>query len=523
MQTPANKNEPELAELKYIYKLFSEQKFTIVQNYIHSIQPNYPNSALLFNVLGLIDYHLKNYECAKQKYCKAIELNPNFPDPLNNMGMVERLLGNYQNAINFFKRSIIIKPDFSEAFFNLANLYLQISDLPEAEINYKNALKINPNFTQASQNLGATLLKLGRKADAAKIYNSALGFSPHNDAVLLSLGGVFKDMGELHKAINCYEKIRKNKNDHVESFTRWMSIKVQLGDFSSINNALIFHVSSSLAKKLENHPRFQIYKSISDFLVRDLASCRYHLERFSRLRQMGETSSLSKKNLQFCNAFYDILTLLVKKLSVNDLKSDNKVFHFGESHCLSFAHCSIKNNGFQTYLTPVITFGAKAFHFSTAENNNFKAITMQNLNRIPKNSDVFLSFGEIDCRLSEGIIAAQKKTNNKIISLVESTVYGYVQWFLDSNTKNNHSFCFFNVPAPVFRNDRSSVDNREVAEVVTLFNETLAAILEKNQLRLIDVYSGTTNNLGFSNLKHHIDGIHLGHSIITEIEHQFFT
>ena len=523
MQTPTKRDEPEPAKLKYIYESFSEKKFTDTQDYIHSILTDYPNSALLFNVLGLIDYNLKNYESAKQKYCKAIELNPNFPDPLNNLGMVERLLGNYQDAVSAFKRSIIIKPDFSEAYVNLANLYLQISDLSKAEINYRNALKINPNFTQASQNLGATLIKMKRNADAAKVYMAALEFSPHNDAVLLSLGGVFKDMGKLQKAINCYEKIRKNKNDHEESFTRWMSLKVQLGDLSSINNALIFHVSPSLAKKLENYPRFQIYKSILDFLVRDLASCRYHLERFSYLRQMGETSSLSKKNVQFCNAFYNILTLLVKKLSANDLKSDNKVFHFGESHCLSFAHCSMKNNGFQTYFTPVITFGAKAFHFSTAENNNFKAITLQNLNRIPRKSDVFLSFGEIDCRLSEGIIAAQKKTNKKITSLVESTVYGYVQWFLDSNTKNNHSFWFFNVPAPVFRNDRSSVDNRAVAEVVTLFNETLAAILEKNQLRLIDVYSGTSNNLGFSNLKHHIDGIHLGHSIITEIEHQFFT
>ena len=134
-----------------------------------------------------------------------------------------------------------------------------------------------------------------------------------------------------------------------------------------------------------------------------------------------------------------------------------------------------------------------------------------------------MSFGEIDCRLSEGIIATQKKTGTNIQTLVDKTVDGYVRWFFDSNTTNNHSFWFFNVPAPVFRNDRSSGDNETVAEVVRLFNERLAVNIEKNQLRLIDVYGGTNNNLGFSNLKHHIDGIHLGHSIITEIEQQFFT
>ena len=88
----------------------------------------------------MVDYNLKDYECAKQKFYKALELKPNFPDPLNNLGMVERVLGNYQVAINAFKKSIILKPDYSEAFFNLANLYLQISDFSEAEINYKLAL-----------------------------------------------------------------------------------------------------------------------------------------------------------------------------------------------------------------------------------------------------------------------------------------------------------------------------------------------------------------------------------------------
>ena len=353
------------------------------------ILPDHPNSALLFNVLGLIDYNLKNYDGAKQKYCTAIELNPNFPDPLNNIGMVESLLGNYQDAISAFKRSIIIKPDFSQAYFNLANLFLQISDFSEAESNYKIALKISPNFTQASQNLGATLLKMGRKADAENIYRSALEYSPNDPAVLLSLGGVYKDMDELCQSTKCYEKIQKNNCDQVESFARWMSLTVQLADFPAINNALIFRVSPTLAANLDNNPRFQIYKSIADFLVRDLEFCRYHLERFAYIKSMGGLHSLSEKNRQFCSAFYDILISLEKKIPADDLKINNEVFHFGESHCLSFAHRLIQKNKRQKHIIPVITFGAKAFHFATQENNNFKAITLQNLKRIPGNSDIF--------------------------------------------------------------------------------------------------------------------------------------
>ncbi len=109
MQTSTNKSDPDFTKLKNIHDLFGEKKFTDTKNYILSILPDYPNSALLFNVLGLIDYNLKDYVCAKQNYCKAIELKPDFPDPLNNLGMVERLMGNYQVAINAFKKSIILK------------------------------------------------------------------------------------------------------------------------------------------------------------------------------------------------------------------------------------------------------------------------------------------------------------------------------------------------------------------------------------------------------------------------------
>ena len=66
MQTPTNKNDPDFGALKNIHDLFNEKKFTDTKNYILGIIRDYPNSALLFNVLGLIDYNLKDYECAKQ-------------------------------------------------------------------------------------------------------------------------------------------------------------------------------------------------------------------------------------------------------------------------------------------------------------------------------------------------------------------------------------------------------------------------------------------------------------------------
>ena len=82
-------------------------------------------------------------------------------------------------------------------------------------------------------------------------------------------------------------------------------------------------------------------------------------------------------------------------------------------------------------ITPKITFGAKAFHFSTEKEDAFKAITRANFNSCPDGSKVFISFGEIDCRLNEGFMHAAAKHKKLMVDLINETVSGYLVGFLN--------------------------------------------------------------------------------------------
>ena len=226
---------------------------------------------------------------------------------------------------------------------------------------------------------------------------------------------------------------------------------------------------------------------------------------------------------QVSNAYCKYLVALSQQ-PVSEEASENinnYIYHIGDSHCLSYAHRQISASGATYSVLPRITFGAKAFHFSKEGDNKYKSFTKAKLNSLPAQSLVFISFGEIDCRLDEGFISASAKLNIPINDLIINTVRGYLHWFLECNKAHNHIFCFFNVPAPIYNHEFSADENNLVAQSVQLFNEALEEIALGYRFEVINVFDYTRTKDGFSNDFYHVDKVHLGPAVLNEIERQF--
>jgi len=222
----------------------------------------------------------------------------------------------------------------------------------------------------------------------------------------------------------------------------------------------------------------------------------------------------------FCSAYSSFIGNLLEANWNEEPTYENKVYHLGDSHCLSYAHRNITIDGSKFSITPRITFGAKAFHFSRSKHDSFKEITKAHFVSLPKNSKVFLSYGEIDCRPNEGFIPAASKLNKPLEELIDYTTSSYVKWFLDRNADQRHRLYFLNVPAPVYNNKHSADLNSEVARTVALFNAALKKYSLQHGFNTVDVFKFTAGKEGFSNGLFHIDNQHLGVKAITEIERQ---
>ncbi len=168
----------------------------------------------------------------------------------------------------------------------------------------------------------------------------------------------------------------------------------------------------------------------------------------------------------------------------------------------------------------MIAFGAKAFHFSQVGENSFKQITKANFASIAQSSNVFISFGEIDCRPNEGFISAAKKLNKPLEDLISDTVIGYLKWFSEQNKWYDHELFFFNIPAPFYDTEHSPELNSEVLNIVLLFNAAIKKYVPVHGFKLVDVCQFTTGCDGFSNGLFHVDNRHLGAKAISEIEQQ---
>jgi len=80
---------------------------------------------------------IKWFEKAARKFSEAIELNPDFPEALNNLGFSLRLSGRYDEALAHYSRAIELKPDFMEAHEYRGRAYLAMDSVQLAKAEYE--------------------------------------------------------------------------------------------------------------------------------------------------------------------------------------------------------------------------------------------------------------------------------------------------------------------------------------------------------------------------------------------------
>jgi tetratricopeptide (TPR) repeat protein len=518
----ALKLNPNCAEAYYNMGLALSEKGALsaaIDSYKKAININ-PHYAEVYNNMGLA-LHLKGESVAAiSSFKKALKIIPNYAEAYNNMGSALRGNGDLESAINSHKKAIKINPHYAEAYYNLGNTLQRKGNLKSAIDSYKHALKINPNHAQSYYNMGNALRDNDDLEAAIKKYKQALEIKPDFIEAYNNMASILQIKGDLNASIQSYQDALSIKPDHAASFVNCESLQIQISKYYNVDDELKSLANKSLDAQLVENPTHQISLTINDFIQGDNPAAIKRLNRYNELVQAGKTKDLADSDQLFCNAYAKFIDHLIKQSPITPTLNKKKIYHIGESHCLSYAHHTLTTEQQTFCISPVITFGAKAYHFSKPQENQYKSITKWNLDTLPNGSIVFISFGEIDCRAHEGLIQASHKTGTSLEILVENMIKGYLAWFLDANKTNMHRYKFFNVPAPVYRVNYTLEVNNEVANVIDLFNKSLKHQVKNSAVDLIDVYQVTKNESGFSNKCYHSDEVHLDHRILGVIEDQ---
>ena len=338
--------DPAEEDIKFILSLLSSRKFEEAKKKIDKQIVNFPNSSILFNILGAIfaeqnqatkaienykkaininpnyaqaynnlgiAFHkINNLDEAIENYKKALKLKNNFAEALNNLGSALKDLKKYKESISYFEKSIQLKENYAEAFNGLASVYEEVRDNEKAIENYKIALKINPNFSEAYNNLGSLYSNLVMFDKSLICYEKAIEVNPNNEKAYNNLGNLLNDLGRYNDATEAYNNAIKLKPNYSRAYSNLLlnlNYKIDFNPEQYLSKAKEFRLNCGFKKKLnlnyqykKNPDKLKIGMISADFgdhpggffslsVLRELRKKNFDLIAYSALDRNDEFSS----------------------------------------------------------------------------------------------------------------------------------------------------------------------------------------------------------------------------------------
>jgi len=172
-----------------------------------------PDSSEALNELGTLLQDQGNLDEAEECFRRALSVNENLAQAHSNLGRVLKVRGRLDEAIACYQRALVLNPQLAEAFNNLGNALWQQRNPEQAIECYRRAIERKPAFAQAHYNLGVVLGEQGKLDDAIACYRRAIEFRSDYSDALNNLGSTFRKVGRLEEAVTCLRRALEVKPD----------------------------------------------------------------------------------------------------------------------------------------------------------------------------------------------------------------------------------------------------------------------------------------------------------------------
>ena len=392
-----------------------------------------------------------------------------------NQAIQFHLKGNISEATDLYQQIINEGCDNPFVFSNFGIILVGLGKLNEAEKYFRKAIKLNPDYAEAHSNLGNLLRDLGKLKEAELSLRKAIDLNPFFVDAHDNLGDVLIDLGKLKEVLLLSES----------------TLKLE---------------SKNQGFKLPTLLRI----TITNLLRKDFSKTLIYLKKTTDLLNKEGNNTKSEINRNYLLTFTKFITSLYPLLEKeNKYSNPKKIPHFGESHCLSFAHQTLSISSQLRQIQPVLITGGKAWHFANNHNNQWKDSLTQQIKNHSYSDTAFISFGEIDCRKGEGILNYAIKNGKDILKICEETIKGYVLYMEKFLCTYYSKRYYFGIPAPTKRKNLLDDLDLKRIKMIKSFNSILKKEVLSKGSYFLDIYKLTSDNEGLNNNIHMCDSTHL--------------
>lgn len=216
--SPASSHgEPPQGQLDGLIALLNQRRLKEVVQQATVMAAEFPNAAILYNIVGAAHMGLRNLDGAIAGFKKALQIRPGFAPAHNNLGVALKDQGRLQEAVASFSKAVELKPDFAEAHNNLGIALKDMGRFKEAVASFSKALQIRPGYAEAHNSLGVALQGQGRLDEAIASYDKALQIKPDLAEAHNNRGAALKDQGRFDEAIASFGNALRVKPDYSEA------------------------------------------------------------------------------------------------------------------------------------------------------------------------------------------------------------------------------------------------------------------------------------------------------------------
>lgn len=499
-------------------------------------------NASFHNNIGEALRYLGRLDEAVAHFTKAIELDPDGAEGYMNLGNAFTQQGQLDRAVERYRRALDLKPDYAEAHMNLGVALVEQGKSGEAANHYRRALSLNPNFPEALMGFAILMQQRGDFADAVALYRKALALRPHYAVAHFNLGNALLERGNLEEALARYQHalaitagaapptgplapvasvqqavnraraLYPSEEPCFMNLVRANCWRTPAQDWRMLCAAALEQTNLSPASCFE----LWVRAGISQWLNSDRNALADALRAASEASAaIGPSRSREVKNSRAYANFLANLSQHADAAGSAPNTAAPQLAVVGDSHCLSFHGVPVTLDGAAYRTDAHLVMGCKAWHLANPQSNLYKWRFSAILGSLPAQSPLVCCFGEIDCRLDEGVLPYYQRTGGNLEDLIADQTTRYVAYVEVAATPQRLKPIFVGVPAPHLdalgaeHPDASAEDKALLIDIVKAFNMGLRRAAAERGHRFVDVYAVSAGPDGKASGDQHVDPYHL--------------
>lgn len=194
-------------KINEILNLIKANKFVEAESKCEEIKIKLDKNVEFLHIYGFIFLNLKKYDKAINVWKKAIEINPEFVEGLNNLGNAFLKIKKFDEAIEYLNDALKLKPDFFETYYTLSEVFFHKAMYEASLKNLDKALNLKPDHLPTINNKIKLLLKMRKKEDALKFLDKVIPYHPKNSELYNEKAEILSELGMNSRSLNTYKTI----------------------------------------------------------------------------------------------------------------------------------------------------------------------------------------------------------------------------------------------------------------------------------------------------------------------------